>query len=286
MNLVSMKNMLLKAKTYQYAVGQFNLNTLLWAVPILKAAEEKRAPVILATSDRLVDNLGGFSTIVATVRSLLKELSITVPVSLHLDHAQSVKRCKQAIQAGYTSVMIDASQKPIVENIALTKEVVKFATYYNVTVEAEVGVVGGVEDGSKGNVKYADPNECLQLVEETGIDALAAALGSVHGPYRGLPKLGFREMEEIRSLVDVPLVLHGASGIPDEQIKRAIKLGHAKINVNTECAQAWTNSIRNFVSKSENITVYEPNLYLNDAYEAVKQVVKQKIDIFMATNRV
>lgn len=286
MALVAMTEMLKEARKSKYAVGQFNLNTLRWAVPILQAAEVARAPIILAASDRLVDTLGGFSTIVATVKSLLTELAITVPVALHLDHSQSVDHCKQAIAAGFTSVMIDASHLPIAENIALTKEVVAYAKQRGVSVEAEVGIVGGVEDGLSGTVRYANPEECVALVKATQIDALAAALGSVHGPYHGEPQLGFEEMEKIANLVEVPLVLHGASGIPDKQIKKAIALGHAKINVNTECAQAFTATIRTLLSNEENATIYEPNMYLEQAYAAIKEVVAEKIALFMATNRV
>lgn len=285
MKLVSMKEILLQAKQGSYAVGQFNLNTLLWAVPILEAAQEESAPVIIASSDRLVDKLGGCKTIVATVKNLIEKLSISVPVVLHLDHATNVDRCKQAIDAGFTSVMIDGSSYPIKKNISLTKKVTEYARHYEVSVEAEVGTVGGSEDGIKGVVKYADIDECVQLVEETNVDALAAALGSVHGPYQGKPKLGFKEMEEISKRIDIPLVLHGGSGIPLNQIKKAINLGHSKINVNTECAQAWTNSIRSFLSNEENMNIYEPQLFLESAYEDVKKVVKEKIKDFGSTGK-
>ena len=189
MPLVSMKGILQRAKEEQYAVGHYNLNSLQWAIPILQAAEEERAPVILASSDRLVDRLGGFRTIAAVIRELVREMSITVPVVLHLDHAQSVDRCKRAMEAGYTSVMIDGSKYPIDQNIAMTREVTdtEYARAYGVSVEAEVGIVGGSEDGMEGSIRYADPGGCLRMVKEAQIDALAAALGSVHGPYRGSP---------------------------------------------------------------------------------------------------
>ena len=285
MPLVSMKGILQRAKEEQYAVGHYNLNSLQWAIPILQAAEEERAPVILASSDRLVDRLGGFRTIAAVIRELVREMSSTVPVVLHLDHAQSVDRCKRAMEAGYTSVMIDGSKYPIDENIAMTREVTEYARAYGVSVEAEVGIVGGSEDGMEGSIRYADPGECLRMVKEAQIDALAAALGSVHGPYRGEPRLNFERMKEISERTDVPLVLHGGSGLPDDQIQRAIRLGHAKINVNTECAQAWTDAVRDFLTDENNARVYEPQVILKPAHEAIKRTVKEKIRLFGTGNR-
>lgn len=280
MKFVSMKQMLMNAKNESYAVGQYNLNTLLWAIPILKSAESEQSPVIIGASDRLIENLGGFKTIVSTVKELMEELSITVPIALHLDHGMSVERCKQAIDAGFSSVMIDGSNYPIEKNISLTKEVTGYAKQFGVSVEAEVGSVGGTEDGMVGAVDYADVGECIRLVEETGVDALAAALGSVHGRYKGELKFGFKEMEEISKQTNVPLVLHGGSGIPVNQIKKAIKLGHAKINVNMESANAWTNSIREYLKDEQNDEVYEPQLFLSTAYEAIEKIVKSKIQDF------
>ncbi|WP_050180124.1 class II fructose-1,6-bisphosphate aldolase [Domibacillus robiginosus] len=278
MALVSMKDMLQQAKQGSYAVGQYNINGLEFARAFLQAAEEERAPIILASSDRLVDYLGGFRTIAAMVKALIEELNITVPVALHLDHGMSVERCKEAIDAGYTSVMIDGSHSPIDKNIAMTKEVVAYAKKKGVTVEAEVGTVGGQEDGMIGGIQYADLDECVRIVEEAGIDALAAALGSVHGPYQGEPQLGFDEMKDISEKTDVPLVLHGGSGIPLHQLQRAIELGHAKINVNTESIQAWTKSVRETLD--QNPDVYEPRLILLPAIEAVKEAVKGKMREF------
>ncbi|MDQ0199387.1 class II fructose-1,6-bisphosphate aldolase [Neobacillus ginsengisoli] len=281
--LVTMKEMLRKAKEEKYAVGQFNINSFQWAEAILEAAEEEQAPVILASSDRLVDYLGGFRTISTVINSLVEEMNITVPVALHLDHGSSVERCKEAVDAGYTSVMIDGSHHPIEENIAMTKQVVDYARLHGVSVEAEVGTVGGNEDGLIGGINYADPEECLQIVKETGIDALAAALGSVHGPYQGEPKLGFAEMKEISELTNIPLVLHGGSGIPLHQIHKAIELGHAKINVNTECLQAWSKAIREVLEKDSK--VYDPRTILTPGKEAVKQTVKVKIKEFKSNKK-
>lgn len=283
MRLVSMKDMLIQAKEEGYAVGQYNINSFQWIEATLEAAQEENAPVILASSDRLVDYLGGFRIIAAMVNSLVKEKEITVPVALHLDHGMSVESCKQAIDAGYTSVMIDGSHYPIEENIIMTKQVVDYAKAHGVSVEAEVGTVGGNEDGLIGGIKYADPLECYRLVQETDIDALAAALGSVHGPYNGEPKLGFEEMKQISELTGVPLVLHGGSGIPTHQIQKAIQLGHAKINVNTECLQAWTKAVRNVLST--NPELYDPRSILTPGKQAVKETIKEKIREFNTSGK-
>ncbi|MFE5429668.1 class II fructose-1,6-bisphosphate aldolase [Peribacillus simplex] len=282
-SLVSMKEMLFKGKEGKYAVGQFNINSLQWAQAILQAAEEERSPVILGASDRLVDFLGGFQTIAEMIKGLIEEMSITVPVALHLDHGMNVERCKQAIDAGFSSVMIDGSHSPIDENISMTKQVVDYARPHGVSVEAEVGTVGGNEDGLFGGIKYADPKDCLRIVSESGIDALAAALGSVHGLYQGEPKLGFAEMKYIAELTDIPLVLHGGSGIPDYQIQKAIELGHAKINVNTECLQAWTNAVRQVLASDSD--VFDPQKILTPGTKAIIATVKEKMRVFKSSHR-
>ncbi|SDN51923.1 6-phospho-5-dehydro-2-deoxy-D-gluconate aldolase [Fictibacillus solisalsi] len=281
--LVPMKEMLETAKKEHYAVGQFNINSFQWAEAMLEAAEEEQSPIIVASSDRLVDYLGGFKTIAAMINRIVEEKNISVPVALHLDHGKSVERCKEAIDAGYTSVMIDGSHFPIEENIEMTKQVTDYARKFGVSVEAEVGTVGGNEDGLIGGINYADPQECLRLVQETGVDALAAALGSVHGPYQGEPKLGFDEMLEISELTNVPLVLHGGSGIPLHQIHKAIDLGHAKINVNTECLQAWTKAVRQVLDNDKD--VYDARTILTPGKEAVKETVKTKIREFKSNQK-
>lgn len=281
--LVSMKEMIEKAKEGKYAIGAFNINSFQWAEAILEAAQEENSPVIVSSSDRLVDYLGGFKTIAAMVNRIVEEKNITVPVALHLDHGMSVARCKEAIDAGYTSVMIDGSHHPIDENIIMTKEVVDYARPHGVSVEAEVGTVGGNEDGLIGGIQYADSAECVRIVKETGIDALAAALGSVHGPYQGEPKLGFAEMKEISQLTNIPLVLHGGSGIPEYQIQKSIELGHAKINVNTECLQAWTKAVREVLANDSHL--YDPRAILTPGKEAVKATVKEKIREFKSSNK-
>lgn len=281
---VSMKEMLKEAKENNYAVGQFNMNNFQWVQAILRAAEEENSPVIIASSDRIVDYLGGFELISSTVKKMVDELKITVPVVMHLDHGLSVESCKKAIDAGYSSVMFDGSTFPIEKNIELTKEVVEYAHVRGVSVEAEVGSVGGNEDGIIGGVKYADPHECVRLVNEANIDVLAAALGSVHGPYQGEPKLGFAEMKKISELTDVPLVLHGGSGIPENQIKKSIELGHAKINVNTECNQAWANTVREILEKDKEL--YNPQSILVPGMDSIAEVVKEKMRLFGSSNKV
>lgn len=222
MPLVSMTDMLNKALEGKYAVGQFNINNLEWTQAILGAAEEEKSPVILGVSEGAARHMGGFTTVVKMVEGLIHDMKISVPVAIHLDHGSSFDKCKDAIDAGFTSVMIDGSHHPIAENIEMTKKVVEYAHAKGVSVEAEVGTVGGQEDDVIGGIQYADLNECIALVKETGVDTLAPALGSVHGPYHGEPNLGFKEMEEIRDAVKLPLVLHGGTGIPLHDIQKSI----------------------------------------------------------------
>lgn len=283
MGLESMKNMLQKAQEGKYAVGQFNINNLEWTQAILEAAQENNSPVILGVSEGAMKYMGGAKVVASMVKALVETMNITQPVALHLDHGTSFESCKNALDAGFTSVMIDGSKLPIDENIALTKQVVEYAKNTNASVEAEVGSVGGNEDGIVGGVKYADANECLRMVQEAGIDALAAALGSVHGEYDGEPQLGFAEMEEISNLTKAPLVLHGGSGIPEHQIKKAIELGHNKINVNTECQQAFTKTVREVLANDAK--VYDPRKIIGPGKESIKKVVVDKMIEFGSINK-
>ncbi|MEK4629947.1 MAG: class II fructose-bisphosphate aldolase [Solibacillus sp.] len=283
MALVSMKEMLIKAKSEGYAVGQFNINNLEWTQAILAAAEEEKSPVILGVSEGAGKYMGGFYTVVKIVEGLMKDMNTTVPVAIHLDHGSSFEKCKAAIDAGFTSVMIDASHHSFDENIEITKQVVDYAHAKGVSVEAELGTVGGEEDGVIGGIIYADPQECKNLVEATGIDCLAPALGSVHGPYKGEPNLGFAEMEEISTLTDVPLVLHGGTGIPTKDIQRSISLGTAKINVNTENQIAATKVIREFLDNDKK--TYDPRKYLGPAREAIKTTVIGKMREFGSSQK-
>jgi len=281
--LVNMTNMLTKAKSEGYAVGQFNINNLEWTKTILTVAEEMNSPVILGVSEGAARYMGGYKTVMGMVKGMLEDLNITVDVAVHLDHGSSFAACKSAIDAGFTSVMIDGSHSPLEENIAMTKEVVEYAHARGVSVEAELGTVGGQEDDVVGDIIYADKDECVQLVNETNVDFLAPALGSVHGPYKGEPKLGFEEMEEIGKATNVPLVLHGGTGIPDDKIKRAISLGTAKINVNTECQLAFARELRALLAKDDK--VYDPRKIIGPATKGIKDAVTEKINVFGSANK-
>lgn len=279
MALESMKNMLEKGKQEGYAVGQFNINNLEYTQAILQAAEEEKSPVILGVSEGAARYMGGFNTVVHMVKGLMKDYGTTVPVAIHLDHGSSFDKCKEAIDAGFTSVMIDASHHAFEENVEITSKVVEYAHANGVSVEAELGTVGGQEDDIIADgVIYADPKECEELVKRTNIDFLAPALGSVHGPYKGEPNLGFAEMEEISKLADLPLVLHGGTGIPTKDIKRAISLGTAKINVNTENQIAGTKAVRDFLNSDAN--QYDPRKYLTPMRDAIKVTVQGKMREF------
>ena len=281
--LVSMTEMLKKAKEGHYAVGQFNINNLEWTQAVLQAAVENNSPIILGVSEGAGKYMGGPVAVVGMVNGLLEAMDVKVPVALHLDHGSSVDVCKQYIDAGFSSVMFDHSHYPIDENIALTKEVVAYAHPKNVSVEAEVGTVGGTEDGVTGGIKYADLEECKRMVSEGQIDALAAALGSVHGTYAGEPVLGFDEMLAISEATGAPLVLHGGSGIPEFQIKKAIERGHAKINVNTELQQQWTAAVRaKLAADSE---VYDPRKVIAPGKEAIVKTTKEIMDMCGSTGK-
>ncbi len=286
MALVSMKEMLQDALTGQYAVGQFNINNLEFAQAILMAAEDEKSPVILGVSESYIPYMGGLPCIAGMVKSLMEYYEISVPVALHLDHGTTYKVCLQALQAGFTSVMIDASHHELDQNIAITASVTEAAHVFGATVEAEVGRITGREDDlvvEEAEAMYAIPAECVRLVNETGIDCLAPALGSVHGPYRGQPKLGFEAMGEIQRLTGLPLVLHGGSGLPDEEIIRAISLGTSKINVNTDNQIACTSSIRHFLQN--NPEAYDPRHYLMPAREAIKLAVSLKMRLFGSSGK-
>jgi len=274
-----MKEMLLKALKEKYAVGQFNINNLEWTAAVLEEAQELKAPVILGVSEGAARYMGGFNTIVGMVKGYIEDRNITVPVAIHLDHGSSYETCSRAIDAGFTSVMIDGSHHPLEENILMTKKVVDYARQYGVSVEAELGRVGGQEDDVVAETMYAIPSECVKMVEETGIDCLAPALGSVHGPYKGEPKLGFKEMAAIRDLlVETPLVLHGGSGIPDFQIRMAIERGTSKINVNTECQQEWTKITREVIANDSK--TYDPRKIIGPGMKGIRKVVRAKCEVF------
>ncbi|MCJ1779460.1 class II fructose-bisphosphate aldolase [Mammaliicoccus sciuri] len=271
------------AKKEKFAIPQININGLIWIEGILKAAQNLNSPIIIGTTDKNIEFLGGYKFISNTIKNKIQAMNITVPVYIHLDHGLTVKGCKEAVDAGYDSVMFDGSKLSISENIRLTKEVVDYAHEHNVFVEGEVGAIGGVEDGLSGQVRYADIDECLALVKETNLDTLAPALGSVHGKYKGEPNLGFEEMELINDNTQVPLVLHGASGISKEDLHRAISLGHAKINFNTEINIAWSNQLRKTLTENKNL--FSPQEIIRPSIEEIQKTSEKIINLCGSNNK-
>ncbi len=282
--LVNSKKMLIDALNGQYAVCQLNINNLEWTRFILEECQKNNSPVILGVSEGAAKYMGGFKTVSNMVKGLMEYLKITIPVCLHLDHGTSVENCLEAINAGFTSVMIDASRYSLEENIAITKKVVDYAMEKDVSVEAEIGHIGGVEDGIEMDILYAEVGDCIELVKNTNIDSLAPALGSVHGLYNGEPKLNFERMQEIREKLHMPLVLHGGTGIPDYQIKKAIECGICKININTELQIAWSEAVRKYLL--ENTNVYDPRKIIKAGEAAIKEVISSKIKLLGSINKV
>lgn len=281
--LVNSKKMLEDAKEGHYAIPHFNINNLEWTRFILEECEKEKSPVILGVSEGASKYMGGFKVVSNMVKDLDEALSITVPVCLHLDHGSSVASCKEAVDSGFTSVMIDASKYTLQENIEMTKEVVAYAHERNVTVEAEIGHIGGEEDGTADELAYAKVEDACLLASETGIDTLAPALGSVHGPYKGEPKLDFEKMAEIRRRSNLPLVLHGGSGIDDEKIKKAIDAGICKLNINTELQMEWTKAVRAFLKENE--TVYDPRKVIKAGEVQMKKAICAKIHLLSSSKK-
>ena len=280
--LVSAIEMLQKAKAGHYAVGQFNINNLEWTKSILLAAEETRSPVILGVSEGAGKYMTGYKTVVGMVNGMLEELNISVPVALHLDHG-SYEGCYKCIEAGFSSIMFDGSHYPIEENIEKTKELVKVAKGKGMSIEAEVGSIGGEEDGVIGRGECADPKEC-KSVADLGVTMLAAGIGNIHGKYpENWEGLSFETLDAIQQLTgDMPLVLHGGTGIPDDMIKKAISLGVAKINVNTECQIAFAEATRKYIEAGKDLEGkgFDPRKLLAPGAEAIKATVKEKMEIF------
>lgn len=276
--LVNGNKILHDAKVGKYAVPQFNINNLEWTKNILEECQNQNIAVILGVSEGAAKYMGGYKVVTAMVNALMEELNITIPVCLHLDHGTSFESCKNAIDAGFSSVMIDASKHELDENIRITKEVVDYAHERNVTVEAEVGHIGGTEDNITNTSTNATLEDCLTLVNGTNIDSLAPALGSVHGLYKGEPNLDFETMAEINENLTIPLVLHGGTGIPDYDIKKAISCGISKININTELQIAWHEAVKKFVS--ENPDSYDPRKVIGSGKESMKEAIKAKITMF------
>ena len=285
--LVSAKEMLTKAKEGHYAVGQFNINNLEWAKCILQTAQEMNSPVILGVSEGAGKYMCGYKTIVGMVNGMIEELGITVPVALHLDHG-SYEHCYKCIEAGFSSIMFDGSHYPIAENIEKTKELVKVAAEKGLSLEAEVGSIGGEEDGVVGMGECADPEEC-KMIADLGVTMLAAGIGNIHGKYpENWAGLSFETLAKVQEKTGkMPLVLHGGTGIPAEMIKKAIDLGVSKINVNTECQLAFAAATRKYVEEGKDLSGkgFDPRKLLAPGCEAIKETVKEKIELFGSANK-
>lgn len=280
--LVSARDMLEKAREGKYAVGQFNINNLEWTKSILQTAQELKSPVILGVSEGAGKYMTGYKTVVGMVNGMLEEMNITVPVALHLDHG-SYDGCLKCIEAGFSSVMFDGSHYPIQENVAKTTELVKICKDKGLSLEAEVGSIGGEEDGVVGAGECADPDEC-KAIADLGIDFLAAGIGNIHGKYpANWAGLSFETLAAVKEKVgDMPLVLHGGTGIPADMIKKAISLGVAKINVNTECQLAFAEATRKYIEdgKDQQGKGFDPRKLLAPGAEAIKATVKEKMELF------
>ncbi len=285
--LVSAKEMLDKAKKGHYAVGQFNINNLEWTKAILLTAQENNSPVILGVSEGAGKYMCGYKTVAEMVKCMIDELKITVPVALHLDHG-SYEACMKCIDAGFSSVMFDGSHFAIDENIEKTKAMVDMAHKNGLSIEAEVGSIGGEEDGVIGAGEVADPNECKKIAD-LGVDMLAAGIGNIHGKYPANWKgLSFETLEAINNLTgDMPLVLHGGTGIPSDMIKKAISLGVSKINVNTECQLSFAAATRKYIEAGKDLEGkgFDPRKLLKDGTDAIMATVKEKIELFGSVNK-
>ena len=280
--LVPAKEMLDKARAGKYAVGHFNINNLEWTKAILQTAQELKSPVILGVSEGTGKYMTGYKTIVGMVNGMMEELNITVPVALHLDHG-SYEGCLKCIEAGFSSVMFDGSHYPIAENVEKTSELVKICHEKGMSIEAEVGAIGGEEDGVVGMGECADPNEC-KAIADLGVDFLAAGIGNIHGKYpANWPGLSFETLAAVKEKVgELPLVLHGVTGIPADQIKKAISLGVSKINVNTECQIAFAEATRKYIEEGKDLQGkgFDPRKLLAPGTEAIKATVKEKMELF------
>lgn len=287
MALVNTKDMLNKARESKYAVGQFNINNLEWTKAILLAAQENNSPVILGVSEGAAKYMCGFETIVGMVNGMLDGLNITVPVALHLDHG-SYEGAIKAMEAGFSSVMFDGSHYSIEENIKKTTEIIKMAEAKGISVEAEVGSIGGEEDGVVGAGEVADPQEC-KLIADLGVTMLAAGIGNIHGQYpENWQGLNFDALAAIKdSTVNMPLVLHGGTGIPEDMIKEAISLGVSKINVNTECQLVFAEATRKYIEAGKDLSGkgFDPRKLLAPGFEAIKSIVTEKMGLFGSCNR-
>ena len=285
--LVNATEMLIKARDGHYGVPQFNINNLEWTKAVLTACEEMKSPVILGVSEGAGKYMTGFKTVAAMVDAMVDSMGITVPVALHLDHC-TYEGCKACVEAGFSSIMFDGSHYSIEENVEKTKELVALAHSKGMSIEAEVGSIGGVEDGVVGNGEIADPAECAKITD-LGIDFLAAGIGNIHGKYPANWKgLDFVALDKIHNATDnIPLVLHGGTGIPDEMIKKAISLGVSKINVNTECQLSFADATRKYIEAGKDLEGkgFDPRKLLAPGAEAIKATVREKIELFGSANK-
>ena len=275
--LVNGKKMLNTARELHQVVYQFNINNLEWTRIILEKCNEMNVPVILGASEGAIKYMGGYNVVFNLVKSLIMDLHIEIPVCLHLDHGSSFDSCKKAVDAGFTSVMIDASKLSLEENILETKKVTSYAHGFGVTVEAELGHVGGMEDDVKGSIQLADYNECIRFVNETKIDSFAPSIGTVHGIYKGELNIDYDLIQKLRNSLDTPLVMHGGSGLEHSILKHAIECGITKININSDMQAIWHDAVVKFIN--ENKAVYDPRKVIMSGALAMKRFIEEKINI-------
>lgn len=277
--IVNMKKMLSKAKKNKYAVPQFNINNLEWTKFILEECNENNSPVILGISESTINYMGGYNTVSGLIYDLVHDLKINIPVCIHLDHGKSLESCKKAIDANFTSVMFDGSNLSLEENIKITKQIKEYAGKRDVTIEAEIGKIGG----NDGKIEYTNLNDCVYFINETNIDALAPSVGSFHGVYKERPVFDISILEELTEKFNIPLVLHGGSGISDNQIRELISNGICKININTDLQVAWVNGLKDFIKN--NFDIYDPRLIIKSGENNMKNVIKQKLIVFNSCNK-
>lgn len=282
--MVNAIEMLNNASKGKYAIPQFNINNLEWTKYILEECNELKSPVILGVSEGAAKYMGGFFVVSNMVLGLIKDLGIKIPVALHLDHGSSFLSCKNAIDAGFTSVMIDASNQSIEDNIKITKEVVEYAKIKNVSVEAEIGKIGGTEDDITTTESLAGLDDCILLYNKTNVNFIAPAIGSVHGMHKGPLNLNLNILIEIKKSIDIPLVLHGGTGIPENKIIQCIKNGISKININTELQLEWSKAVRKYLK--DNVDVYDPRKIIASGENALKETVKRKVILLNSGNRI
>lgn len=271
----NLNSMLKKAKENKYAVPHFNINNCEWAKYILEECNELQTPVIIGVSEGAIKYIGGYNTVSMMISGLIKDLNVTIPVCLHLDHGSSFESCKKAIDAGFSSVMIDASKKNIEENISITTKIVNYAHQKGVSVEAELGYIGTT--ASQNSMRNTTAEECIEFYNATGIDALAPAIGSVHGIYKKKPNLDFETISKISSNIPIPIVLHGGTGIPKDQLKKCISCGISKININTDLQIAWNKAVRKYIKCNKK--VYDPRKIISSGEQVIKERIKEIVTL-------